>query len=116
MAGYTLKANLEKLISSAELAKYSDSDDTVTARFINVASSMMWSRLVGRQDYLNDADMNPSDYDTSTNPYPLLGYMCDMLTIDLMRWRKGGAFAGDGHFVLQWCEDCRMNRADIATE
>jgi hypothetical protein len=116
MAGYTLKANLIVVITLTELNKIFDSDDPTIAWFINLASSMLWSRISGRQDYANEATMKPALYNTTTNPFPILGHHCDMLTIDLGRWRKGAKFLGDDHPSLQWAEDVRMNRADIGSE
>lgn len=116
MAGYTTSSNLDKVIGEAEKNKLFDSDADVIAYYINTASSMLWSRICGRQDIVGNSTMWPGDYDTDADPYPSLHYHCDMLTIDLGRWRKGGKAVDDEHPSLKWGEDVRMNRADVVAD
>jgi len=115
VAGYTTETNLQSVVTAAELSKYFETTP-VANYYINMASSMIYSRIRGRTDIADNSALAPSSYNTTTDLYPAVRYYTELLTIDLGRWRKGGKPVGDAHPSLMWAEDVRMNRADVGTE
>jgi hypothetical protein len=82
---------------------------------IDSASNMIYSIVQGRDGYgaADRADMVPSDYNTTTNPYPVLGYRTAPLVIAVLKTRQGRFLVPHDHPSLLWAREVRKGNADI---